>query len=334
MVSMRSAALAAVVFTTLLACGDDTTSRPFGQPGGASSDGGSGGGGGGATSVGGSTSGGGGSGGTPIVCPTDPLTPGEHQMTISHDGNDRVYEVQVPMSYDNSTAVPLVLDIHGFTSNKDQQQLVSGFADVAEQQGFIVARPDGTGLLQSWNAGDSCCGDAQNQNLDDVGLMRAIVAEISAASCIDPRRVYATGISNGGALSHRLACEAADVFAAVAPVSYPIDFNPNSKCQPSRPIAVMHSHGTNDLLVPYNGGATSQPVVDSFAYWGTANNCAASPTETYSNGNSSCSTYATCDAAVNVSLCTVNGGHILYTNLDNVPIAELSWQFLQQFTLP
>src|SRR6185503_15380828 len=104
----------------------------------------------------------------------------------------------------------------------------------------------------SWNAGDFCCGNAQSQGLDDVGLAKAIVAEVSSKACIDPKRVYATGLSNGGAMSHRLACEAADVFAATAPVSYPLDFTPFDKCQPSRPIAVIHQHALGDAVVPYN----------------------------------------------------------------------------------
>jgi len=268
----------------------------------------------------------------PIVCPEEPIVPGEHQVSLDFDGKERDYEVRVPLSYDNSHAVPLVIDMHGFTSNKDQQQLVSGWDDLAEAEGFIVVRPNGAG--NSWNAGDFCCGSAQSQELDDVGLMKVIVAQVSTDACIDPRRVYATGISNGGAMSHRLACEAADVFAAVAPVSYPIDFDPFAKCQPSRPIAVMHLHGLNDLIVPYDGGLTAPSTPDSFAYWAGSNDCRGDSVISYSAGNSECRTYDNCEAGVKTALCAINGGHLVYANLDTVPVAELSWQFLQQFTLP
>ncbi|MBW2523099.1 MAG: prolyl oligopeptidase family serine peptidase, partial [Deltaproteobacteria bacterium] len=258
-----------------------------------------------------------------------------HQRSIQFDGNERDYEVQVPASYDNSQPVPLVFDIHGYSSNKDQQQLVSGIRGKAEDEGFVVVRPNGYGLVsRSWNGGDFCCGDAHAQGLDDVGLVKAIVTEVSAQVCVDPTRIYATGISNGGALSHRLACEAGDVFAAVAPVSYPLDFTPFSGCQPSRPMPVMHLHGTNDLVVPYGGGLNAPATPDSFNYWGQVNGCSGLPTETYTKGSSHCDTYDSCDAGVEVTLCTVNGGHVLYANLDGVPVDDLAWDFLSRFTLP
>ena len=336
-----------VVITSLVAgvagaaCGESTSIAPFGETT-ASGSGGegattSGGGESTTTSVGGGSAGAGGStsstgGAAPIECPSTPQVPGVKEETIAFGGHDRTYEVQVPIVYDNSAPVPLVFDMHGYTSNKDQQELVSGFSSLAEEEGFVVVRPQG--LQSSWNAGDFCCGTAQSQDLDDVGLMKAIVAEVSASLCIDPKRVYATAISNGGALSHRIACEAADVFAAVAPVAYPLDFDPFSQCQPSRPIAVMHSHGTNDLIVPYNGSGSMPATPESFAYWGQVNGCSGDPVETYSKGNSHCDTYQSCSGGVEVTLCTVNGGHVLYTNLDQVPIAELSWQFLKKHTLP
>ena len=342
---MRTEALW-IVAVAVIGCGSDDTvfsdagaggagagsgSANGGSAVGGSSDGGSAAGAGGA----GPGSGGGGQGaGGSIVCPDDAMVPGEHAMTIMFDGNERQYDLQVPLSYDNTTALPLVLDLHGFTSTASQQELISGFKALAEEESFFVARPEGFGVAQSWNGGDFCCGAAQSQNLDDVGLMRAIVAEISTRACVDPKRVYASGLSNGGAMSHRLACDAADVFAAVAPVSYPLDFDPFDGCTPSRPIAVMHSHGTNDLIVPYNGGLTSVPVNDSFAYWATTNGCDESPTETYSSGNSSCATYQLCSAGVEVSLCTIAGGHVLYSNSDQVPVGRLSWDFLRRFTLP
>lgn len=290
---------------------------------------------GGVTSVGGSGGIGGGGGAPPIACPSDPLIPGEHQLQIAFDGNDRDYEVQVPISYDNSAPVPLVFDIHGYSSNKDQQQLVSGIEGKAEEEGFVVVRPNGYGLVtRSWNGGDFCCGDAHAAGLDDVGLMKAIVAAVSTMVCVDPKRVYATGISNGGALSHRLACEASDVFAAVAPVSYPLDFDPFSQCQPARPMPVIHQHGTNDALVPYDGSLTAPATPDSFAYWSQANGCSGQPVETYTRGSSSCATYDSCSAAVEVTLCTINGGHVLYVNLDSVPVDDLAYAFLSRFTLP
>ncbi|MEQ9318820.1 MAG: PHB depolymerase family esterase [Polyangiaceae bacterium] len=334
------------VVVILVACGGDGAT--FGDPsgagagtstgvGGSSASSGTASGAGGATAAAGGSDGSGasgGSGGAMTTCPRSPLPGGESQHTITHDGNERAYEVQVPASYDNTAAVPLVLDLHGYTSNKDDQQNISGWAELAELEGFVVVRPNGFGGLRSWNSGDYCCGQAQSQGLDDVGLMRAIVDEVTAALCIDPKRIFVTGLSNGGAMSHRLACEAADVFAAAAPVAYPLGFDPFDKCQPSRPIAVMHSHGTNDFVVPYNGGFSAPSTPESFAYWGAVDGCTGDPVETFTKGDSRCDTYQTCDQGVEVSLCTLDGGHLLYQNAEDVPIAELAWAFFTQHSLP
>jgi polyhydroxybutyrate depolymerase len=311
------------------ACGSDeedttaTVTATSAGPGGSGGGGGSG------------AAGGGGSGGSSPGCEQSQLVPGKQTFTIDFGGNMRTYDVQVPLSYDGTTPVPLVLDFHGFTSDKGWQSMYSGMAGLSESEGFVAVWPDG--FNASWNGGDFCCGDAQSQGLDDVGLAKAIVAEVSSKACIDPKRVYATGLSNGGALSHRLACEAADVFAATAPVSYPLDFNPFDKCQPSRPIAVMHLHASGDAVVPYNGSPFQPSTPESFAYWGQVNGCTGNPEMTYMKDDSVCETYQSCDAGVHVALCTLDGGHVLYQgfeNNDDVPVHELAWEFLSSHTLP
>lgn len=313
-----------------LGCGGEPGAN---TPSGGSTTGGEGGAGAASSSASSASSTGAG-GASPSTCPGAVLAPGVHARTIAHAGSMRAYEVQVPAAYDDTSPVPLVLDIHGYTSSADQQEGYSGFSALAEKEGFIVVRPSGSGFLSSWNGGPLCCGTAASEGLDDVGLMKAIVAEVSALVCVDPRRVYATGLSNGGAMSHRLACEAADVFAAIAPVSWPIALSSFTECTPSRPIAVMHSHGTGDFIVPYGGGFGKPSTPESFAYWGQVDGCTGEPVVTYTKGNSACATYETCGAGVKVTLCTVAGGHVLYGNDDDVPIAELSWQFLSQFALP
>jgi polyhydroxybutyrate depolymerase len=140
---------------------------------------------------------------------------------------------------------------------------MSGFNEVADQNGFIVVYPNGTSLLSedillTWNGG-TCCGYAQEKNVDDVGFVRAIVPDLQSLVIIDAKRIYATGMSNGGILSHRLACEAADLFAAIAPVSGTLNFSP---CNPSRPISVIEFHGTGDQHIPYHGGFGSKSLVN------------------------------------------------------------------------
>ena len=194
-------------------------------------------------------------------CLSNTLEAGDQTRTITHQSIvlsfptdiEYPYDIHVPPGYDGLTPYPLVLDFHGFTSTKEAQAFISGFNAEADAEGFIVVHPQG--FESSWNGGDFCCGQAQGLGLDDVGMAVALVDELATLGNIHHGRVYATGLSNGGALSHRIACEAADVFAATAPVSYPLDYNPLdlvslTQCQPSQPISVAHFHGLNDTTVP------------------------------------------------------------------------------------
>jgi len=273
-------------------------------------------------------------------------------IEIQFQNLTRHYNVHVPASYDGSNQVPLVLDFHGWTSNPAQQQGLSGFQQLADAVGFIVAYPEGydpAGTQRSWNAG-TCCSPASTSGLDDVGLVRAIVADIESNANIDPLRIYATGLSNGGAMSHRLACEAADLFAAVSPVACPLLLHPFTVCQPIRPIPVLAFAGLTDVVVPYAGGESQTfpgvffpPAPDSFAYWGGADGCGGgSPDIVEDLGNgASCDTHTGCAAGVSVGFCSIHGaaipvysGHILYSNTDGINVAQRAWQFMSQFTRP
>jgi polyhydroxybutyrate depolymerase len=173
-----------------------------------------------------------------IPTPSAPanLSSGEITRKLTHDGLERSYILYVPPSIDWSQPIPLVFVFHGGTGNAESAIRMSGFNEVADQNGFLVAYPNGTGRLSdekllTWNGGD-CCGYAQQKNVDDVGFTRAIVTDLQSLANIDTKRIYASGMSNGGILSQRLACEAADIFAAVAPVAGTLNFSP---CNPSQP---------------------------------------------------------------------------------------------------
>ena len=115
-----------------------------------------------------------------------------------------------------ATAVPLLFNIHGTTEDAAYQQTHSKMNAKADSAGFIVVHPDGIGSIRGWNAGNNCCGTPQfsPSQYDDVGLIKAILARAKMQYRIDPKRVFATGHSSGGFLSYRLACEAAELFAA------------------------------------------------------------------------------------------------------------------------
>lgn len=242
------------------------------------------------------------SGPPPADCTVASLfTPGVHAgITIDVDGVSRSYDLFVPTTYDPTALAPLVLNFHGLLGWPSQQADFSQFNLTAEGHGMLVAYPEGIG--QSFNAG-VCCGEASSSNVDDVGFARALVADVALKMCVDPKRVYATGMSNGGHMAHRLACEAADVFAATSSVAGVLSLA--GPCTPSRPISITQYHGTADTIVQYDGFPN---VPDMMAAWAARNGCSAVAETTFDQGDTLCQTWPGCNAGVEVSLCTIEGG--------------------------
>jgi polyhydroxybutyrate depolymerase len=235
-----------------------------------------------------------------------------------HDGLMREFLIHVPPTYDNTRAVSLVVNFHGATSNADQQRsLFSKMNTTADAKGFIVVYPQGVG--DSWNAG-ACCGDAVTQNVDDVGFARALVKHMEAHACIDTKRVYATGFSNGGRMSYRLGCEAADVFAAIGPVagtkSFP-DLDNTPGCQPSRPISLIDFMGSADTRIEAQAGQIKE--------WIGFNHCTdGQPTESFRRGEHYCMKYAQCEAGTSVTYCVIDGGGHCWPGSTPCPLGETS----------
>lgn len=235
-------------------------------------------------------------------CPDDGLEPGDHEFSLEHDGARYEYLVHVPPGYDPTVRTPLVLNWHGLTSNARRQRDFSAMNPVADARNFIVVYPNSPDT--SWNAGTCCRIFVRDR--DDVGFAVALVDEMQTRACIDARRVYSTGFSNGGYMSHRLACERADVFAAVAPVSGTLS---PSTCNPSRPIPVIHFHGTADRNVRYEGGGLTRAVSvpDTLQGWADRNGCAPEPAVTFAEDDATCETWTDCDDDVEVTLCSFEG---------------------------
>jgi polyhydroxybutyrate depolymerase len=242
-------------------------------------------------------------------------------------GNARQYGVHVPTGYRSSTPVPALFCIHGLAETAVSFCLDTGVAwpTKADQEGFVVIMPNG--YMNSWNAG-TCCGGAVSAGLDDVALMRAIFAEVGTHVNLDLRRVYSTGLSNGGYMSYRLACEASDLFVAVAPASGAVGttdigatalFGTTSDlttCAPSQKISVLDIHGTSDPLIPYS---TQAP---SLALMVASNGCStttAPATVVPSGGDTTCVSFAGCPTCpnVNVTGCSImGGGHCWFGSSD------------------
>jgi polyhydroxybutyrate depolymerase len=248
-------------------------------------------------------------GGAPMGCGTM-ATPGLHDETIQSGGMARTFHVHVPPMYDPSKPTMLVFVFHGYTqhgvgSDVFAIEYLSQMDPVADAQGFLVVYPDG--VQNSWNAG-KCCGAAVSSNVDDVGFFDAMLAKIQSEYCVDPKRVYVGGLSNGGFFSNRLGCERASVIAAIGPVAGPLDID---VCNPSRPVPVFEVHGTADPVVTYTGGSASgaDAVPTAIAKWEQFDMCTdPMPATVYTMGTATCTEDQMCAGGSAVELCVITGG--------------------------
>jgi polyhydroxybutyrate depolymerase len=268
--------------------------------------------------------------------------PRDLDWTLKVGGVDRTVHVHVPKGYDATKASPVVLSFHGYTSNGAQQNLLAHMNEKADAVTFIAVHPEGTGTTPSWNAG-ACCGDAAANATDDIGFVGKIIDELESKLCVDAHRIFATGMSNGGFLSHRLACELSTRIAAVAPVAGLLAI---PTCNPTRPTSVFHFHGTLDPLVPYDGSPTMgfPSVLQTMSGWATRTGCSATPRETSKKGDVTCTTYDGCKGGAEISLCTVTGGghtwpgglpvpSLGYTTT-NIIATDAMWDFFVKHPLP
>jgi len=231
-----------------------------------------------------------------VGCSAPSIRPSDRAQKIQLKIGDRVreYYVFVPPGLDTSRPTPLVLSFHGLNSSAYAQLEMSGLNVTAQARSFIVAYPEGTD--GSWNGGD-CCGEARRQQIDDVGFARAVVQDTSSRLCVDTRRIYATGMANGAMLAHRLACEASDLVAAVAPVSGGLFVQ---DCRPERPVSVMAINGTADEVMAFSIAESSHRS------WQLFDQCRlGAETE-----QGRCTTNRECPGSAKVSLCRLEGvGH-------------------------
>jgi polyhydroxybutyrate depolymerase len=197
---------------------------------------------------------------------------------------------------------------------------MTNFSELAEKSGFMVAYPQG--ISNSWNAG-TCCGHQSN---DDVAFIKALIDKLVSTARVNPKRVFATGMSNGGAMSHRLGCELSDQLTAVASVS---GFLVTESCHPSRPISVLEIHGTDDRLVPYEGGAvqgltTFPPTMSVMKQWASLDGCGATPA-TRQSAPATTYSWTSCRDNTNVVLYAIaGGGHQWFHEPDATQVA---WEF-------
>ncbi|MEK7441675.1 MAG: PHB depolymerase family esterase [Chloroflexota bacterium] len=270
----------------------------------------------------------------------------DHQESILVDGRTRTYAVHVPTNL--RTPLSLVIVLHGGGGNDDNAERMTGMSAKADKEGFVVAYPNGSGRLEdkilTWNSGN-CCGYALDQKIDDVKFISALIDEMQTKHKIDSKRVYVTGISNGGMMSYRVACELADKVAAIAPVAGAL----NVECKPSQTISVIAFHGTSDQHVLYAGGKpkvqadnherVDQSVEYAISFWVKQNGCGITPQKN-EKGNVVSEIYSGCKNNTGVALYTIKGGGHAWpggvggTFFADAPTKEISatdvmWEFFK-----
>lgn len=182
---------------------------------------------------------------------------GVRYETLMHGGLERTYAIFVPSALHDDVAPPLVLVLHGGRGNARKMMYLTGFNAIAEREGFVVVYPEGIG--NQWNDGRGVSfGREDFTDVDDVGFINSLLDTVIAGYGVDPARVYVTGASNGGMMSHRLACELSHRFAAAAPVIANMPEPFADTCDPTEPISILAINGTDDALVPYEGGIVAR----------------------------------------------------------------------------
>lgn len=214
------------------------------------------------------------------------------RQVLTVDGVQRSYLLRLPApEVLRQGRVPLVLVLHGGGGDAANAEAMTGFSEKARQEGFIVVYPDGSGRfrhrLLTWNAGH-CCGYAMQNRVDDVGFIKALLERLMREHPVDPARVYATGISNGGMMTHRLGMALPERFAAIAPVVATLFGDETPAAQP---VSALMLNGVLDRSVPHQGGppggrfadawdgTPARPALAQASYWAQVNACGATASE-------------------------------------------------------
>lgn len=264
------------------------------------------------------------------------------------DSLNRSFLVYIPVS-GNMQKLPVVISLHGGLSTGKQMMNFADFKPLAEREKFLVVCPDG--IDRSWNDG------RMTRERNDVKFISALISEIVNKYNGDSTRVYVTGMSNGGFMATRLACELSNKIAAIAPVSGTM--GKDVSYRPDKPMPVLYIHGTRDPLVPYNGGlnARSGAMVYSheemLSMWVKVDSCAETPVVTAIPDSADDGTTITKEEYINkktgikvIGYTITNGGHtwpdgpqylprlIVGRVSHNLNACEVIWAFFKQYRLP
>lgn len=261
-----------------------------------------------------------------IGCAGRAITGVDAVRSIPSGGHTRTYRVYLPTTAKPGVRLPVVIDFHALASNGELQESLTGFGALAESEGFVLVHPDGLGKPTGWNALLNA-----NSGIDDVQFTNDLLDDLLRDYCIDARRIYATGFSNGGMLASRIGCTLGSRVAAVAPVAG--FYAPDDNCVGVAPILAIH--GTNDTVVPFAGGLTVgvpyPGVQESLKEWaGKVAHCSGAASSYYIGPGLRLESFEGCGRELS-SLLVVEGlGHAPPTGA----VAEYIWSFFKQQQLP
>ncbi|MFV0453040.1 MAG: alpha/beta hydrolase family esterase [Propioniciclava sp.] len=258
------------------------------------------------------------------------LPVGTSTLAVTFEGESYDVIVNVPQA-PSRRELPLVVDLHGSNANGGSQAAISDLASLGDQKRFITVNPTGDIAFEHTIPGGNWAWNVPGVPLtsgtyppegsrDDVAFLRAVVEQVDAAGCVDDRRVYATGFSGGGRMASALACEAADVFAAIAPVAGLRAGRPDVEdltqpeagtCTPSEPVAVATFHGDDDFVNPHQGNTDPRwgyTVMRAAEEWADINGCRVGPKTRQISSEITTYTWRGCDDRADVVVYEVAGG--------------------------
>ncbi|HEX6201670.1 MAG TPA: PHB depolymerase family esterase [Thermoanaerobaculia bacterium] len=246
--------------------------------------------------------------------PCAELPAGDHDRLFHEAGEEREVRLHVPPG-ERPDSLPLVLVFHGGGQSGPRVAELVDMDRVADAERFLVAYPTGTRGIAggyTWNGG-ACCGAAMRRNVDDVAFVSHLVRRLVEEGCVEPRRVYATGVSNGAVFVYRLGCEISEQIAAIAPIAGAMMVD---SCRPQRPVPAIVFHGTGDRDVPVEGGRNLQsgarrafpPLDESLATLLRINGCDRDARVVYDEGDATCRAYQGCSPGGAVTFCRIHGG--------------------------
>ncbi|MBV8930287.1 MAG: hypothetical protein JO152_14290 [Mycobacteriaceae bacterium] len=260
---------------------------------------------------------------------------------IALGADHRTAFIRVPSGYRSDTPTPLVIEFHGFGPHASAAGYLRGspLARLVDRAGFLDVFPQGL-RFSNGNVGWNAWGPVLYP-VAELPFVARLIAGVEARFCVDARRIYASGLSNGANMINYLACRpTARLIAAVAPVAGPMYGQDDGPCKPPRPIAILDVHSINDRVVHYRGlpSAPNQyplPSVPAWlAGWVRLDRCRTGPTvQTVANGQT-LRRWTRCGAGAEIIAYAVHAGHAWPTTLGGRPAAAVVWQFFQAHPLP